>query len=104
MFKCSIDQRICPDGWSQEALAVRQVLKLVMELGELAEGMHDTGTASMALGFLIEAAEVARMAFDDERTGDVSIDWRVVQKKLADVLEPLAVLAMLAGVDLEAAA
>lgn len=96
------------DPWSKEQLAVRQVAKLMEELGELNRytrqiGLHRRGWHQYSRWerMLSEAAQVARYAFDDDDwSGAWVVNEDAAAEELADIQVVVFTLADVLGIDI----
>jgi NTP pyrophosphatase (non-canonical NTP hydrolase) len=89
------------EEWSRDQLIVRQVVKLIEEVGELSR-KTDTGHADRwALLYAVALGEYAKAMFDNGPFNNPSYDTGILKHELADVQIVVYVLATLLGIDID---
>lgn len=88
------------DGWTDEQIIVRQLVKLIEELGELCNrtSADDTGIATV-LSDAVSTGDKASTVFRSSSRFTPFISLADLQSEIVDMIVPIAVMAHFLGID-----
>jgi NTP pyrophosphatase (non-canonical NTP hydrolase) len=85
--------------WSTDQLIVRQVVKLIEEIGELSHKVETGHADKWALLYVELIGKYAKEVFDNGPFKNPSYDKAIMKSELADIQVVVFVLATLLGID-----